>query len=260
MAVVLSPIGNGYNFFNANGSVPDTVGFLGIYAAGTGTLSTVFTDYTGLVPQTNPIPLNPDGRPPYEVWWTGGATYKIVLYDASMAIIRTYDNIPGINDIVLTGSTATNLLGGTSGSIPYQSAANTTAMLPIGLVNQILSVNAAGTLPTWAYPTIPQTQLLSAVTTYTFALTDGGGHIRITDTSFTTLTIPANGVVPFPIGTNITGVNDQGTASVSLAITTDTLVLAATGTTGTRTIAPWGMFTLLKVAANRWWVNGIGIT
>jgi hypothetical protein len=142
--------------------------------------------------------------------------------------------------------------------MPYQSAANTTAMLPIGSANQILSI--ASGLPAWQYPLIPVTQLLSAVTTGAPALTDIGGCIRITDTSFTTLTIPANASVAFPIGTAITIVNDQGTASISIAITSDTLVLATTGSTGTRTVGTYGMVTIYKVAATRWIINGVGLT
>jgi len=254
----MSPIGNGDEFFNANGTLPNTGGFLAIYAAGTSNLSTVYTDYTGATPQTNPIPLNTDGRCPYEVWWTAGATYKVVLLDSSSAIIRTWDNIPGINDPILIGVNATNLLGGAAGSIPYQSAANVTAMLGIGAANQVLSIASA--LPAWQYPLIPITQTLSAVTTGAPALTDIGGAIRITDTSFTTLTIPANASVAFPIGSSVTILNDQGTATVSIAITSDTLVLANVGTTGTRSLAPFGMATILKVTSTRWLINGVGLT
>jgi hypothetical protein len=46
-------------------------------------------------------------------------------------------------------STATNLAGGATGSVPYQSAASTTTFLPIGTAAQVLKVNAGATAPEW---------------------------------------------------------------------------------------------------------------
>jgi hypothetical protein len=48
-------------------------------------------------------------------------------------------------------TTATNLAGGAAGSIPYQSAAGTTAMLGIGSNGQVLTLTAG--VPSWATPT-----------------------------------------------------------------------------------------------------------
>lgn len=45
--------------------------------------------------------------------------------------------------------TATNLAGGATGSVPYQSGAGVTTFLPIGTVDQVLAVNAGGTAPEW---------------------------------------------------------------------------------------------------------------
>ena len=45
---------------------------------------------------------------------------------------------------------ASNLAGGGIGSIPYQSSSNVTAMLSLGLANQILTVNASANGVTWA--------------------------------------------------------------------------------------------------------------
>jgi hypothetical protein len=50
-----------------------------------------------------------------------------------------------------TATTATNLAGGVSGSIPYQTAAGTTAMIPLGSANQVLTSVAGGTY-TWTTP------------------------------------------------------------------------------------------------------------
>jgi len=53
-----------------------------------------------------------------------------------------------------TATTATNLGSGAAGSIPYQTAANATAMLSIGTAGQYLTVGGAGA-PVWStFPTI----------------------------------------------------------------------------------------------------------
>lgn len=50
-----------------------------------------------------------------------------------------------------TATTATNLAGGTQGTVPYQSAAGVTAMLSTGTTGQVLTMSA-GT-PSWQTPT-----------------------------------------------------------------------------------------------------------
>jgi hypothetical protein len=51
-----------------------------------------------------------------------------------------------------TATTATNLAGGASGSVPYQTAAGATSFLAVGSNGQVLTL-AAG-VPTWATPTV----------------------------------------------------------------------------------------------------------
>jgi len=55
---------------------------------------------------------------------------------------------------------ATNLSGGLTGYIPYQSAANTTTFLPIGTAGQVLKVSNTG-LPQWTTPLAPTAQNIS---------------------------------------------------------------------------------------------------
>jgi hypothetical protein len=50
-----------------------------------------------------------------------------------------------------SATTATNIAGGATGSVPYQSASSTTALLPAGANGQVLTL-AAG-IPSWATPT-----------------------------------------------------------------------------------------------------------
>lgn len=51
-----------------------------------------------------------------------------------------------------TATTATNLAGGASGSVPYQTAAGATFMLAAGSNGQVLTL--AGGVPSWATPTV----------------------------------------------------------------------------------------------------------
>lgn len=91
-----------------------------------------------------------------------------------------------------------------------------------------------------------------------FAATDAGKHVYVTSTG-TTQTIPANGTVAFPIGTSIVVVNGSG-VSTTIAINTDTLRLANSASTGSRTLASNGMCTLLKINSTEWIASGNGLT
>lgn len=106
------------------------------------------------------------------------------------------------------------------------------------------------------YMGIPQS---TAATTgaYTIVAADAGEHIYSTATR--TITIPANSSVAFPVGTAISFVAATG-ATVTIAITTDTLLLAGAGTTGSRTLAPFGMATAIKITSTSWIISGNGLT
>jgi hypothetical protein len=94
---------------------------------------------------------------------------------------------------------------------------------------------------------------------YELVLADAGKCIYhpSADTTARVWTIPANGSVAFPIGTSIMIDNDDGAGALTIAITTDTLVLVGTaGTTGSRTLAEGGRAFLYKVTATRWRISG----
>lgn len=94
---------------------------------------------------------------------------------------------------------------------------------------------------------------------YTLVLGDANGCIYhpSSDTTARTWTIPANSSVAFPIGTTITFDNDDGAGALTIAITTDTLVLVGSaGGTGSRTLAEGGRAVALKVTSTRWRISG----
>ena len=92
---------------------------------------------------------------------------------------------------------------------------------------------------------------------YTIVAADAGKHIYSSATR--TVTIPANGTVAFPVGTTITFISGSG-ATTTIAITTDTMYLAGAGTTGSRTLAAFGMATAVKITSTAWIISGNGLT
>jgi hypothetical protein len=105
---------------------------------------------------------------------------------------------------------------------------------------------------------IPQNSQSGA---YTLVLADAGKHIfhPVGDNNARTFTIPANSSVAYPIGTAITFIN-MAVANVTIAITTDTLVLSPAGTTGSRTLATNGSATCIKITSTSWLISGSGLT
>ena len=95
---------------------------------------------------------------------------------------------------------------------------------------------------------------------YETVLADSGKTILhpVADDNPRTFTIPANSSVAYPVGTVISFVNLQNT--VTIDITTDTMYLAGAGTTGSRTLAEYGVASALKVDSTSWVISGNGLT
>jgi hypothetical protein len=97
---------------------------------------------------------------------------------------------------------------------------------------------------------------------YTLVLADAGKEIYYGSGhgSGDTVTIPANASVAFPVGTAIVITNDDGTNTLSIAITSDTLRLTGTSSTGTRTLSTYGSCTITKKTSTTWHISGAGVT
>jgi hypothetical protein len=96
---------------------------------------------------------------------------------------------------------------------------------------------------------------------YTLVLADSGKTIfhPAADNTARTFTIPANSSVAYAVGTVLTFVN-LAAADVTIAITTDTMYLAGPGTTGSRTLAEYGIASAVKLASTDWLISGNGLT
>lgn len=168
------------------------------------------------------------------------------------------------------GATTTILVGGGTSALPVWTTA-TGSGAPVratspALVTPALGTPASGALDSCTvdgfsigYRIIPQNSQSAA---YTLVLGDSGYQIYHpgADTTARTWTIPANSSVAYPIGTTITFINDTAAGIVTIAITTDTMVLAGAGTTGSRTLAASGIATAVKMTSTRWMINGTGLT
>jgi hypothetical protein len=108
---------------------------------------------------------------------------------------------------------------------------------------------------TIGYREVPQV----AAGNVTLALSDSGKHYYSSAATPTTLTIPSNANVAFPIGTAISIIN-AGTGNITISKQAETsLYLAGNTTNATRTLTSYGMATALKTAADQWFINGTGL-
>lgn len=132
-------------------------------------------------------------------------------------------------------------------SATLTSATLTTPTINGGALNAASTVSDTGTIATNSvgFRGIPANAKTGA---YTLLLTDCGKHISITTGG---VAIPANGTTAFPIGTTI-GVYNDSASTQSITITTDTLRLGGSASTGTRTLAIRGFASLVKVNTTEW--------
>lgn len=174
MATVnLSPLFNGWQGFGNDGK-PLNGGFIYTYAAGTSTLLETYTTAAGNVQNTNPIELDPSGRPPQEIWLVQGSAYFFILQDSLHNQIETFDNISGIED------------AGSTGDLEARLASTASASVGAGMVGQsILRAYAGGTMgrQVSAWVTLPpatgtdDTANLSAAVTELLTVSPGGGEV-----------------------------------------------------------------------------------
>jgi len=121
-SVLLSPVGNGQQFFDNNG-LPLSGGLIYQYQAGSSTLLTTYTTVNGNIANANPIVLDASGRPTNEIWMQTGYSYKFVIQTAGGSTLQTLDNLyPILQNAPASAPTlpsgAIILWSGSIGSIP----------------------------------------------------------------------------------------------------------------------------------------------
>jgi hypothetical protein len=95
---------------------------------------------------------------------------------------------------------------------------------------------------------------------YTTVMGDINKHILhpSSDNNPRTFTIDSNANVAYEVGVVLVFVNMINT--VTIAINADTMYLAGTGATGSRSLAAYGIATALKLATTTWLISGTNIT
>ena len=134
--------------------------------------------------------------------------------------------------------------------------------------NLIISSSSSATNTAIGYLSIPQNLNPLAANTYTLALTDQGKHIYLTLTSANAnsanIYIPTTANVPFPTGAAVNIVLNGAYSANVIANSGVTMYLAGNtgGITGsnTRILAPYSMASVLCVAANTWYIAGVGVS
>jgi hypothetical protein len=235
-------------------------------AANTIILNATASEFNGVALQTNSFYVNPirttaNGTPLMYNATTKEITYSTVL-EFIGSTISTNDSSGLTVDVQTTFNTA----------VTFDSDIAVNGQVTIGgnlLVNGV-GVTAASFTGAAANATNASTAasvgymgLPKSATTTTLVIGDAGKHIYV-NTSGQTLTIPAATSVAYPIGTTITFIAGPSASTVTIAITTDTMYLVGTGTTGSRTLAAHGMATAVKVSgassSGVWYINGSGLT
>ena len=175
--------------------------------------------------------------------------------DSELAL---YDSTTGK---LIKRATTTGILKGTSGVLSAATA-GTDYVAPAGA----LGTPSSGTLTNCTvdgtesvgYRNVP---INSKSAAYTTVLADAGEVIfhPSTDANARTFTIDSNANVAYPLGTVLTFIN-MTSQVVTIAITSDTMYLAKDGTTGSRSLAQYGMATALKMTSTTWIISGSGLT
>lgn len=158
-----------------------------------------------------------------------------------------------------TGTTAAGVINIGTTNAPTVNIGKTTGSANT-LAGSVVAYPANGTTTTATSSAgyMGSPQILNPTSPYTLLASDSGKHIYFTGTAANTVTIPANSVTALPIGTTFVIINES-TSAVTISINTDTLVLAGTGTTGSRTLSTYGVATAIKVTATRWMISGNGL-
>jgi hypothetical protein len=223
-SVLLSPVGNGQQFFDNNG-VPLSGGLIYTYQAGSSTPLTTYTTNNGTIPNTNPIILDAAGRTPNEVWMQTGYSYKFVLQTSTGTTLQTLDNLYPIlqNPSATTSPFIAGMIIIWSGSI---------GSIPTGWV---LCNGSNGT------PDLRDRFVIAAGSTYAVGATGGSADaIVVTHTHTATVTDPGHTHTTTAfgsIGTATGGANgsvtSQAFGTISTSTTGVTVSNASAGSSGT---------------------------
>ena len=189
---------------------------------------------------------------------TSLTTTYMVVNGATVPANGVY--LPSANTLGFSSNTVSRATVNSTGNWNYvASTAGITATF--NAFSGVHSVQIADSANTKYNAGYLETPISGQTGAYTAVLADSGKTIYYTGSTTAALTIPANSSVAYPVGTVLTFINDASAAvSVTIPITTDTLQWVSGGSTGTRTLARYGMATVVKVTSTKWVITGTGVS
>jgi hypothetical protein len=187
------------------------------------------------------------------------STIPLSQLDANFATTVTLGNTA-----IQLGNTVTTLNNMTFANVTISSGSatissgNITATLANGTVSNTSVANAASdSVNVVGYMGLPQN---SQNGNYNIVLGDAGKHIyHPNGQAVATYTFPANSNVSFTVGTAVTIINGSAN-NVTIAMTTDTMTLANTSNTSSRTLVANGVATCVKITNTSWIISGVGLS
>jgi hypothetical protein len=173
-------------------------------------------------------------------WTWTGSTWNIVLTQQVQGV-QGVQGLQGLQGFGFAQSQGTQGLQGSAGALPAtpSDGAFTTSATAFGFMGLPQSASTTGS--------------------YTIAASDAGKHIFSSGATGRTVTIDSHANLALQVGTTLTFIAGPS-APITIAVTADTLYLAGTGTTGSRTLAAHGIATAVKTTNTTWVISGNGLT
>lgn len=239
----------------ANGTITVTSSYTAITATSNVSISNILGGYDGqrlvISPSTNSNTVNNQLMSIITVVDTqiGSAGGNIRLAGGNFAMDSSYDTLELV--FKYTGSGAS---GGQWLELTRSKNDGIPATTTLNMADN-LTQNGTPTSTSIGFLGSPQ---ITDQDDYTLTLADCGGHYYHVSANAHTLSIPANSTTPFPTGTVIGIINENGAGVVTVSVSDDTLRWGSS--TGSRAIAPNGTASLLKVSSTVWRLTGDGIS
>ena len=185
------------------------------------------------------------------ITFTGNYTLGLTL-TANTAV-----TFPTSGTLLTTAGSGSSLTFGT-GSLSLAGNLTTSGAFATTVTVTAATAVTLPTTGTLGYQNIPQNSQSAA---YTTVAADAGKCIYhpASDANARTFTIDSNANVPYALGTVIQFIN-MSASNVTIAITSDTLTWASGGTSGSRTLAQYGVANCIKIATTQWLLTGTNVT
>lgn len=198
---------------------------------------------------------------------SGQATSAITAATVTAGVQTAITQVGTLTSLAVSGNVTTGNVSGTKGTFTTVAGTlSTAAQTNITSVGTLTSLDVSGNVTAANLVTTGTiTDSIGAVrsipqngknTGYTLQATDNGQMINITTGN---VTVPA-GVFNSPYGQTVSIFNNQNFSNAVVQGSGVTLRLAGTTATGNRTLARYGVATMICVAANTFVISGAGLS